>query len=120
MIGDDVPVGGEIPDRVRKAVHARDNLYCRMCGANCELGGIEIHHIYFGGDTVGIGGSRVHDFNLMVSLCMTCHTRAHRFKFKWQKALMYAVSHRGVTAAQVLRWSKRSQINRRSKTSDAT
>lgn len=115
MTGDEIRVGGEIPDRVRQQIDERDQLFCRMCGANTEamLGGREIHHVNFGGDEVGIGGSRVHDPDLMVSLCRKCHQRSHRQKFKWQKALEYVACRPGITAAQVLRWAMRSETNRK-------
>ncbi len=113
MIGDDVPVGGEIPDKVRKAIHVRDNYFCRMCGANCELSGVEIHHIVFGGDRIGIGGARIHDLDLMVSLCLKCHQRAHRQKSRWQEALAFVVCRPGLTAAQVIRWKRNSENQKR-------
>lgn len=100
-----------IPERLRKAVDARDRGYCRMCGKYLS-GRRAIHHIDFGGDAQGMGGRRRHEIDNLVSLCWTpydngCHERAHSNKAKWQPLLRKIVLTEGVTVAQLMRWSKR-------------
>lgn len=56
-----------------------------------------IHHIFYGGDLIGIGGKRSHQLDNLVSLCWLpgdnlCHQRAHTSKHIWQPLLAAVVA----------------------------
>lgn len=101
----------DIPDKMRRAVDARDKGFCRMCGK--FLGPRRaIHHINFGGDDQGMGGRRRHVLGNLVSLCWLpsdndCHARAHSDKEHWRRLLMAVVnSQANLTAYQIARRTK--------------
>lgn len=98
-----------IPTNVRAAVDDRDHFMCRLCGRFLGAERRAVHHINYGGDTVGMGGRRLHDPAEMITLgwlpgdCQ-CHQRAHANKRLWQPLLLQVVKTPGVTALQLRRW----------------
>lgn len=100
----------EIPDAVRREVDERDGTCCRVCGK--YLGERRaLHHIRYGGDTVGMGGRRKHDPNEIATVCWLpgdndCHQIVHSNKAEWMPLLLLAVKRRSVTARQLQRWSQ--------------
>lgn len=101
-----------IPQAVRQAVDERDAGHCRMCGR--YLGERRaIHHIFYGGDTQGMGGRRNHEPENLVSLCWLpgdgdCHLRAHSRKALWQEHLSAVIQlNSNATALQLARWARR-------------
>lgn len=102
----------EIPASARKAIYERDGGICRMCGIFCGPGWYDVHHIIFGGDQRGVGGRRIHNVDEMVSLCRTCHSKAHARKLHWQPMLSLVVKRPGITAFQLARWQRAAQRRR--------
>lgn len=103
-----------IPQDVRQAVDARDQMHCRVCG---KYVGEEraLHHVIFGGDARGMGGRRVHDPDEIITVCWmwggNCHDRVHTEKRRWQQILLDVAQRPGVTAFQLERW-RRNNIRR--------
>lgn len=103
-----------IPDRLRLAVDGRDQNFCRVCGE--QLGtGRALHHIEYGGDSVGVGGRRHHALDNLVTVgwlgARDCHSVVHGDKRLWVPILQFVIAHPGVTGLQVLRWSRRARSN---------
>lgn len=99
-----------IPARLRVAVDERDGQHCRVCGE--YLGERRaLHHIRYGGDTVGMGGRRHHAIDNLVTVgwlgARDCHSLVHGDKRLWVPILEVVVTRPGVTALQLLRWSRR-------------
>lgn len=93
----------DIPPAARAAVDERDGYRCRGCGR--WLGeGRYIHHIFYGGDAVGMGGRRKHVLDNLVTVCMACHERFHSNKGKYQPFVAEVVKNPGTTVNQLMRW----------------
>ncbi len=100
-----------IPLDVRRAVDARDNTTCRVCGKH--LGDRRaLHHIIYGGDERGMGGRRIHNPHEIVTVCWLpgdgdCHQLVHSAKKVWQPLLLEVAQRSGITALQLKRWQRR-------------
>lgn len=102
-----------IPADVRRAVDARDNATCRVCGK--FLGDRRaLHHVIYGGDDRGMGGRRVHSPAEIVTVCWLpgdgdCHQMVHSAKRTWQPLLLEVAQRSGITALQLKRWHRRQE-----------
>lgn len=104
-----------IPQAIREQVDERDQRMCRVCG-RYQGEARALHHILYGGDSVGIGGRRVHEVDGLVTVCWMfngCHELVHADKKLWQPLLLTVVQRRGVTALQLRRWEQRQSRTRR-------
>lgn len=97
-----------IPPEVRAIVDERDQFFCRVCGQFLGAERRAHHHIVYGGDSVGMGGRRVHDPDHIITVGWLpgedCHSLVHSSKRLWQPILLAVVNRKGVTAFQYKRW----------------
>lgn len=97
--------GGDIPANVRSQVDARDQGFCRVCGAHVKDSGA-LHHIEYRSQ----GG--LHTVENLVTVHFMywprCHERVHGRKAFWQPLLQEVVKHDGLYAVQLARWAQRS------------
>lgn len=98
-----------IPASMRSEVDGRDGGFCRVCG---RYAGEQraLHHIRYGGDTVGMGGRRWHHPENLVTVGWLfdhdCHSKVHSDKALWVPLLLEVVHRPGTTALQLLRWHR--------------
>lgn len=71
--------GRRLPGTCRDRVKRRDNETCRWCGTT---DGVQIHHVRYRSE----GGPDTP--RNLISLCATCHERAHSNKRKYQPILL--------------------------------
>lgn len=90
---------------MRALVDDRDGGYCRGCGRFLGAGRY-IHHIFYGGDAVGMGGARKHDLDNLVTVCHWCHDRFHSDKRLYQPLVAKVITMPGVTVNQLIRWGR--------------
>lgn len=100
-----------IPQAIRDQVDERDQRVCRVCG-RYQGDSRALHHIVYGGDSIGVGGRRIHDVDGLVTVCWMfkgCHEFVHSNKKLWQPLLLAVVQQPGLTALQLRRWQLRRQ-----------
>ena len=99
-----------IPARMRAEVDERDQGMCRFCGRFVGEARA-LHHIVYGGSTVGMGGRRHHAVTNLLTVGWLfdhdCHSILHGNKRLWTPLALEAALHPGLTVLQLYRWGER-------------
>ena len=95
---------------MRAEVDERDQGMCRFCGRFVGEARA-LHHIVYGGSTVGMGGRRHHAVTNLLTVGWLfdhdCHSILHGNKRLWTPLALEAALHPGLTVLQLYRWGER-------------